>query len=315
LCTTEVSVGLFIEVVLGTQKWAEVDKLLPSEKGVTGIRVWGRQQGAITLSRAWVPELPSILEVPSVPTGKLYPVNAIPEALTASHPMQHVSLAAAVYFSRLLNCRPPAFGEWEAAYEADKLVRSPKPYNLRDKTWQVQRDHAASLEKSGDLLDAEGYYPDAGIFWPKGTPNDQRKTASQAEVAPNAQTDGYVWFAKVNYDDQRIFQHLVGNVAEYVYDDSDSVLGLKPVTGDGVLALLKGAGAAAAARVVGGSAMSTPSMPVDKPQELPSVSGTEGFSDVGFRLAFLAGREPLQSSILRLLKGLANQGYLPAASP
>jgi hypothetical protein len=54
---------------------------------------------------------------------------------------------------------------------------------------------------------------------------------------------------------------------------------------------------------------------VDQAQELPA--GVDSFSDVGFRLAFFAGREPLQSRVLRLLKAMQNQGYLapPAAAP
>jgi len=50
----------------------------------------------------------------------------------------------------------------------------------------------------------------------------------------------------------------------------------------------------------------------DKPHELASPAGKEGFSDVGFRLAFLAGPGRLQDRVLTLLKGTTNEGYLSA---
>jgi len=61
---------------------------------------------------------------------------------------------------------------------------------------------------------------------------------------------------------------------------------------------------------MGGSAMSAPQVAEDKRHELAAPGGKEGFSDVGFRLAFLAGPGRLQDRVLTLLKGIASGGYL-----
>jgi hypothetical protein len=100
-------------------------------------------------------------------------------------------------------------------------------------------------------------------------------------------------------------------VAEFVFEDPDALVALKPATGQAVRQFL--GTAAAQARVIGGSALSAPTVAVDQPQELPA--GADSFSDVGFRLAFFAGREPLQSRVLRLLKAMQNQGYLAPPAP
>jgi len=308
LCTSEVSMGLFRKTILAARAWSEMTKLLADDEEFYGPRVWVRAGGTITISKSWLHNVPSTLDGT---THKLYAERAKPGPVTPGHPVQQVSLAAAVYFARLLNCRLPTSAEWQAAHDADAQPAQ-KPPNLRDKTWQAQQQHLATLESSAGVL-VNDVYPDVGIFWPKGTRPD--KTGSSAVVAAKAQEDGHLWFAEVASDTGRRFHHLVGNVAEYVYDKPGQVARLKFLTVKDVRDLLSNKADAAAGRVVGGSAMSAPDVPVDKPQELEAPAGKAGFSDVGFRLAFLAGRERLQSRVARLLKGTVNQGYLPASSP
>jgi hypothetical protein len=301
LCATEVSAGLFLDVLTSLQKQAEIDKLLPKDGDLKGPRVWVRKAGALAMSDEW---FPLAILPPALAGNKLFPANAVPEKPTAGHPIQQVSLAAAIYLANLMNCRLPTAGEWAAAYQVDKRATSQKPYNLRDKTWLVQKNHCVALEQAGDLVESDQFYPDAGIFWPNGA---TQKVGSQADVAADAKTDGYLWFSKVDSDPQgRVFQNLVGNVAEFVYEDPDALVALKAPTADTIRQFL-GTGAAKA-RVIGGSALSAPAVAVDQAQALPA--GVDCFSDVGFRLAFSAGREPLQIRLLRLLKAMQNQGYL-----
>jgi hypothetical protein len=304
--TTEVSVGLFLSVVLGGQKWDEMARLLreydPSvEDPREGPRVWVLEAGRIALSRSWLFDTPAL-------GGVHYPAGRKPPDPDRHHPMQHVSLPAAVYFAALIGCRLPTSGEWAAAYEADQKVKSAGLYNLRDKTWGAQRQFAIQQEGQGKA--GPEFYPDAGIFWPKGTAYESRKAGRDASIVE--QDDGVLWFARVSSDSQRVFQHLVGNVAEFVYDDPKALAELKVPTADGVQQLLR---TAAAARVIGGSALSAPEVPRDKALEMTAAVAAEGASDMGFRLAFLAGRERLHSRVLRLLAEMANQGYLPAETP
>jgi len=67
--------------------------------------------------------------------------------------------------------------------------------------------------------------------------------------------------------------------------------------------------------VIGGSAMSPSQVPVDQPQALANPASNECYSDVGLRLAFLAGRERIQTTLQKLLGGMPNEGYLPPAKP
>src|SRR5512146_2733886 len=69
------------------------------------------------------------------------------------HPMQQISICAAMYFARLAGCRLPTLAEWQAAYEA-----SPKPaekplWNLRDRTWAMEFDFARNLRSNSKLTD------------------------------------------------------------------------------------------------------------------------------------------------------------------
>lgn len=308
LCTTEVSLGLFIEVVLGLQKWTQMSEALPGEiDEPRGPRGWVRAGGSIRIDPNWFPVIPPTLE------GKLYARGLRVDVPTALHPVQQVPLPAAVYFARLINCRLPTAAEWQAAHEQDKASGSTTPYNLRDRTWLAQRDHDVALEDSGDLLDADLFYPDAGIFWPGSIAVAQRKTQRDAEAWPNAPDDGSLWPGKVVSDNRRLFQHLVGNVAEYVYEDSKSLTALKDPTVAQVRTLLTAG--VANAKVIGGSAMSAPQTAVDKPHALGAAAATkQGYSDVGFRLAFLAGRERLQTTLQKLLGARKHEGYLSPAA-
>ncbi len=307
LCTTEVSTGLFINTVMGGQKWSQVKGAMPVEEDdPPGPRGWIRTGGEMQVDPNWFPIIPPIL------TGRFYAPGMKMDTPSALHPMQQIPVSVAIYFARLLNCRLPSSTEWLAAYEQDKASVSRKPYNLRDKAWAAQKAHAVELENSGDLVDPERFYPDAGVFWPGSIASDQRKVGKDGEAWPGASDDGVLWFAKVGSDNQRVFQNLVGNVAEYVYEDPKGIANLKNPTLVQVRQMLK---TNSNVRVIGGSAMSPPQVPVDQPQTLKNPTRNDYYSDVGIRLAFLAGRERLQATLRKLLGGMTNEGYLPPSAP
>ncbi|MCD6303459.1 MAG: SUMF1/EgtB/PvdO family nonheme iron enzyme, partial [Planctomycetes bacterium] len=317
LSTTEVSAGLFVGVLRQHKaSWPDMGRLLPNDDDTYGIRTWlhpANELASLKLSRQW------LINVPAALAGKLYPAGAKPAPPTGRSPVQQVSLAAAIYFARLLGCRLPTSAEWRAALEMERARNAggETVYNLRDATWKKQKDHAAELERSGDLLDPEQYYPDAGIFWPKDIPPDRRKTTGDAVVSSKVPEDGSLWPVPVDAGGGRVFHHLIGNVAEFVFDDAAALAGLKKPTARSVTALLEKEGSAGG--VIGGSAMSAPGAAgapaARRPGKLTEPARAEGFSDVGFRLAFAAGRRPLRQELLKMLDGLANRGYLAPAGP
>jgi len=311
LCTTETSVDLFRKVV--AKSWQDVDALLVPDDDAYGPRVWVRSGGELAVSPRWLHNVHSMIDGVKL---RLYAEAAKPaEMPTGAHPMQHVSLAGAIYFCRLMNCRLPTSAEWLAALQASKAASAEKP-NLRDETWRIQRDHMISLEEDNGVP-VEWNYPYAGIFSPRGVALKKKREALPVAGAGN---DKLLWFAKVGEGGQAAFRHLVGNVAEFTYENPEEFQHTKggaEVTVSEVMKLAKAA--KLAARVIGGSALSAPEVAPRKPQELPDPGSDEdakqafSFSDVGFRLAFLAGPGRLQDRVLMLLKGIASEGYLSPA--
>lgn len=304
LSTTEVPVGLFISVVLGEKKWPEMAKLLPGnatkvDDSRNGPRTWNLDRNQIVLSDTWLFDTSAL-------GGVHYAAGKEPEKPDAEHPMNHVTAAAAVYLSRMLGCRLPTSAEWQAAAALNAKVTASALPNLRDKTWAAHRDFVFK-DIEGQTKGGEEFYADAGAFWPKGVDGAARKAGHGATAV--AQDDGVLWFSKVGSDTQRPFAHLVGNVAEFVYEDADELTGLKAAGGAEVQEFVKKR--AGKIRVIGGSAISAPELPVDKPLEPAKVdSETDAFCDVGLRLAFFAGQERLQSRLWRALEAAAGQGYL-----
>jgi formylglycine-generating enzyme required for sulfatase activity len=304
LSTTEVPVGLFVSVVMGEKKWAEMAKLLPSsattmDDSRQGPRTWALERGQIVLAERWLFDTPAL-------GGVHYPPGREPEKPDAEHPMCHVTASAATYLAKLLGCRLPTSAEWQAAEASNAKAKASTLPNLRDRAWATQRDFVFK-DIEGQTKAGEEFYADAGIFWPKGVDGAARKAGHAATVVD--QNDGVVWFSKVGSDTERPFAHLVGNVAEFAYEDTDSLRDLKATGAADVLGFVRKQ--AGNFRVIGGSALSAPEVPVDKPLEMAKVdSESDAFCDVGFRLAFWAGQERLQGRLWRAVEGAAAQGYL-----
>ncbi|MDB5318478.1 MAG: hypothetical protein JWN40_109, partial [Phycisphaerales bacterium] len=121
--------------------------------------------------------------------------------------------------------------------------------------------------------------PDGCMFVPAGDqPSDDVWLRAVREL-----NDCVLWFHEVPAA-APVFVDLIGNVGEFVTDDAGKVY------------------------VIGGSALSPPTRPLDKPFGLAADQLTSGFSDVGFRLAF---SEPAPG--IEKLKGvLAASNYLLA---
>ncbi len=303
LSTSEVSLGLFSSVVskatpsseIGLGRWPEVRPLLSpfdprTDDPRPGPRVWTWNPNA---SWAWgsgdgprrgEPMIPAGGVVSDASHGWLRPMTrpglayyppdlflgggpAVPATV---HPMQYVSPRAALFMARLTGCRLPSVDEWRRAL-AHKSDDAP---NLRDHRWKRQYNHVR------ELVTYAPEFPAAGIFWPLGS--EHPAVADDETIAVEAD-DGWLWFAPVE-GAKSGFHHLIGNVAEYVVESAEDLesLAADPEAVAGAL------GRGEQLRVIGGSALSSPQIAVDLPAPVPFSQSMEGFSDVGFRLAFAA---------------------------
>ena len=246
LCTTEVPVGLFIDVVKATGRFGEMAKHL--KKGNTiyiGPRAFqiDEDDEILKLADSWLFRHNSLS-----PNVSLYPPGLELKAPEETSPMHQISVDGAAIFAELLRCRIPHLGEYMAAYARESGDRlQPGRWNLRDKTWSSYSAHTIKLTNSA-LITSK---PDAGIF------------SSGAEEGTNDaydSHDGTLWFEPVDAGKATVFHHIIGNVAEYVMSSNTGRLHY----------------------VVGGSALS----PADgSPAAEKQVSRTAEYSDVGFRLA------------------------------
>jgi len=296
LCTTEAPVGLFIQTIQAVaagKHWPAIKKLLrtfdsPDADSRLGPRTWDLNPGGEVIeATAWV-RLPL-----GFSAADFYYAGAKAGSPGPAVPMQHISAAGAVYFAHLLGCRLPASDEWAAAratLKGDPAAGA----NLRDQTWQKQKDHIQKLEEAGRLSAPEDHYPDAGAFWPKGA--TQRLTGRDAKSRPG--DDGVLWLTPVGSAKPGEFRNLVGNVAEFTYDDP-AALAKWQGDADQLKQLL--AASADKVRVIGGSALSAPRIPIDVAQAVDYAEASAGYADVGLRLAFTAPAETVQVRLRRLL--------------
>ncbi len=211
------------------------------------------------------------------------------------HPMQRVSPQAALLSARQVGCRLPTSAEWKAATAASP-EKSP---NLRDATWRRQLTFVAGLP-----ADKPAPWPDADIFWPK----DVERLEGRSARAPGDADDGMLLFHRVGEGSDAAVRHLAGNVAEYVFDQPEPAMNVTNARQCNELFQKHDH-----LRIIGGSAMSAPSVAIDQPQSLVRLQYANlGFSDVGFRLAFTAPRVPLATQFNRLL---SKRSYLPPPAP
>jgi hypothetical protein len=286
--TTEVSVGQFGAILAARSSGSEMAKLsFPwFERGNdprVGPRAWewgatGSARPGVTPSRAWLSRI-------GLGVMADYPSGGEPAAPTSETPMQYVSPTMAVYAARLVGCRLPTVAEWGAAKAQLAGDVKESACNLRDQAWARQYEHAKATIAAGKKTQ----FPTAGSF-AAGKPVDGKVAARDGD-------DGTVWFTAVGVGGGDVVHNLVGNVAEYV------------VEGAGLMPEARAAGAeefvsahGGQVRVIGGSALSDPAVGVEKTVVVGMGEAAEGYSDVGFRLAFGVGADTRGSLSARLRK-------------
>lgn len=280
VATTEATLGLVIDVTGEFNRWPELLAMFPEYRpgldARLGVRVWDWQPGGKSIGlntpvdgfflEGWLAQISQMKGV------KYYPPEGAPPPPSLKSPIQSVSAPAALLLARFLACRLPTVAEWKAA--AALPVKGGDIPNRRDQTWGRTKEFLVNEVK------ARGSWPDEGIFAPKGV---RAPRANSAEPAVETD-DGVMWFADQPEGGGAAFQHLVGNVAEFVLD--------QPMPGDlradpAPEETRRTVGARGeGVKVIGGSALSP--REVDPHTAYPLDTPGAVFSDVGFRLAFPA---------------------------
>jgi hypothetical protein len=307
LGTTEVTLGHFVGVLDGMKAWDEAIQLAwpyrPGKgDGRRGIRVWEWMPAAqrIAAPQYWmtVDQVNRHNDFPREfhPDAK-FNVNVIDPKLggmpSEQHPMNYLSAHAALFYANAVGCRLPTSAEWSAAVAASGKSLDNGDWNLRDQSWEIFRAHA---QKQAIALE---HWPDRGAF-----PGDPAAGTPVKPPPPSRRHNDNTLLLRPEPSGDGAFHDLIGNVAEFVcdrpddfakWDDKAKAAKVKTFLEETPDAMF----------VIGGSALSPPDAPVDKP--LPVARTDKGFSDVGLRLAFTA---PSRNQAERLKWALADQDYL-----
>lgn len=286
LCTTEASVGLFIDTFKVTGKWDEAMGLLHAFEETArpkGPRTWvwrGRNTKTVVLAPEWM------YKGPDVPQP------------TAEHPVNYVSVGGALCFASLLGCRLPTVSEWRAAHDE---YAGGRKLNLRDATWKRQLD--AVRQQAAAKPQLRPVWPDQDIFWPPGV---EGQRGDRAQLVTHG-SDDVLWLAPVG--NGAVFRHLVGNVAEFVRTDDTDVHKEAEALSSWQRSDYPNLDNQRldSFRVIGGSALSPPELwdgkgkPFHTAYPVDQEALWQGYADVGFRLAFTAPRGTPADRLKRIL--------------
>ncbi len=314
VCTTEVSMGLFVEMMESAKLWPAIKGRLPTSVSAKAFSGWTMATNAVAVRSSgwWRPRDPQL-------TFSLYPkTDGFPPAKPdAGHPMHRLSPAVAMLLATTMNCRPQTSAEWLAAYG---VAAPPKPgqVNLRDGTWAQQNTYFVGKSKGTRL---GRYWGDMKLFTSGGVSARMGTTAKPVTT----EVDRYLWYAPVGSGVGGPFTHLVGNVAEYTFDAGAAFERQFKAPGSATIAgieafLADGANKGKLA-VIGGSALSPPGLWDGKhkpwgtayPVDPVAAAGSYGYADVGMRLAFTAPSRSQRQMTLEVLG--AESGYVTAATP
>ena len=244
-----------------------------------------------------------------------YPPGGEPGALAdIEYPVQYISPIAAIYVSNALGCRLPTTREFQAALNeaygglnfqeiGPRIAAGDIPGgmpNLRDRRYAGQFDHASAVRGANQAI--LPYTPDIGSFHP----NSGRENVHDFD-------DGFLWFDHVRGDGNSQLAHLLGNVQEWVYDDPDRIT---PGQGEPIQdpGLLLRAINYEELGVIGGSALSPSTLPLDQPLPVPRPLLADDltkyyYADVGFRLVIAGKFDTVAEQII----AATNQGDLDLA--
>lgn len=309
ISTTEVSARLFNDTVTSLGSWEQIRKIMHTfgleEDERLGPRVWrwtfGKKPGStLPVINGIAPSMHWLVRSDGPGASEVYAKDVNPGQPSIEMPMQHISPDASIYAASLLGCRLPTADEWRAAQRTYAANLPQQSFNLRDRTWARQQQYAEAQTEAGKRV----WAADAGSFVWIDAPLAP-KTPKSTQIVES--DDGVLWFLPVGVSagesntggggsggagvsvasattSAPIVKHLVGNVAEWVWNGPDVGAGRDAAT-------IQKAIEASADKigVIGASALSSPGVPPETFQQALLGEAREGYADVGFRLAFTVG--------------------------
>lgn len=278
ITVNEVTVGQVAAIVAARNAERSLTKVLPTFRPLDDSRLgprswtWGRDAFDVPQ----VIPAPNWLSPVAVLGGVDYPSDLLPAPPSLDSPMQHVPAAAAAYIAALAGCRLPTTGEWTSLLREQAPDARLELANMRDARWSMYSNHMKAREAAGKWFQPA----DSGAFVPAGP--------AAMTAAAHPWDDSVLWFSAAAHNPDQPATHVLGNVAEFVTTAPWDLAAEPEVAAAQVAGQLK------QLRVIGGSALSHPSIDPKLAQELDPIDALEGFADVGFRLAF--GAEKLSTA-------------------
>ena len=262
LAERESSIELFNDWMTVNKLWEESADNLPREWEIfisqaysalddfrRGMKLWsiarrGLKRDGITTSSKWF----EVDTVVSDEYAQIESENFPASALNKNLPMQHMGAQLALFFAESMGMSLPTPDQWKLAvenYSADNAF-----------FWQQRFESSLSKELVEELRSGSYYY--------------ERKIEESGYGA-----DQPSLLARVDERAESNFEHLAGNIAEYLYDPEANVF-----------------------YVAGGSVFSVASGTWKDMHMIPKRNESTAFSDVGVRLALIA---PEQSAYIQFV--------------
>lgn len=300
VCKDELSVGVLIAMVRVDDSVArDLVSILgwPGERLLQapppGMHVWkwsgSEQSPQIGLADAWVPQW-------CTPTGAINAPDA-GSSPSLEHPLQRISLEAAIYIAGRLGCRPTTVDEWRAAYKTSHLPPN-SGWNLRDSVVSRQIEHMKSDRFTGSPM----RLPDAASF-----------SGADKQIDCYTFDDGRLWLSKAQEGPTTAFRHIVGNVLEFALldfpEESRSELSEAIHSGAWSATRARDLAKSLSAGVIGGSVFSSAGAELDGASN--TVNRRTSWTDVGLRLAFSSDEGRVRRSVGSRLSNLLDATELP----
>lgn len=269
ISTTEVPVQLFFEVADVRREWGN----FPMDGEAPGTWRRPRSSGEIGFGdiSGGQPTPSWVNTAPNTVISRLFP--QLPEPPSAAHPVNNVSVQAALYMAKVMGCRLPTKAEWQAAVSGQGGPGVLNQANLHDQSFAAFRDALSKLDRQAVIKRSlPGVFPDE----PKAAYPHQ---------------DGVAFFVTIDKDMGNVgpFKNMIGNVAEWAVDSTPEKLS-EITAGDARNWARENA---ESFWVMGGSAFGEGGRPAADLVEGQKVdrrtlakAREKGFSDVGVRLAF-----------------------------
>ena len=275
MTTHEISVGQFVGIA--TARPALIGGLATDTSNGRGVRTWARREWIRAAGGPAVRPSAAIGGLPdkgwfNVSNLAMQTKSALADTTWAGpswdSPMTRIGSAGAARVANEASVRLPTLAEWQAAAGGNRAGHLRGQAYRRQ--WDVIAQRARDAPNSIEQLNVGSMSASGGVV-ARAAPGDD-VVGSGSEGTPFPLPVGGAGG----------FEHLVGNVAEFVSQ------------GGGVV-------------VIGGSCLSPPTLAVDSPVQ-PTAAG--GYTDVGFRLAFDMGSsapdDPM-SRVRPLLAGLKTE--------